>query len=149
MATPLGITFSTDEQVGAQDDVTYIGKMAESLIVEWLRLNLHTKYKISELKKENVQVLNSSAIASGYAGRDPQGGFAMEALRFYWNRYKTQTKILLCFLRKENGKRIMLKLRRKREMKKVENQKTMKSDYVQWSGKKNENDLEEVVGDLN
>jgi len=26
-----------------------------------------------------VQVLNSSAIASGYAGRDPQGGFAMEA----------------------------------------------------------------------
>jgi len=30
-----------------------------------------------------VQVLNSSAIASGYAGRDPQGGFAMEALRFF------------------------------------------------------------------
>jgi len=34
-------------------------------------------------------------------------------------------------------------------MEKVENQKTMKNDYVQWSGKKNENDLEEVVGDLN
>ena len=42
-------------------------------------LNLHTKYEIIELKKEDVQVLNSSAIASGYAGRDPQGGFAMEA----------------------------------------------------------------------
>ena len=26
-------------------------------------------------KNEDVQVLNSSAIASGYAGRDPQGGF--------------------------------------------------------------------------
>ena len=48
----------------------------------WLRLNLHTKYEISEFKKGDVQVLNSSAIASGYAGRDPQGGFAMEALQF-------------------------------------------------------------------
>ena len=49
----------------------------------WLRPNLHTKYEIIELKKEYVQVLNSSAIASGYAGRDPQGGFAMEALQFF------------------------------------------------------------------
>ena len=32
---------------------------------------------------KNVQVLNSSAIASGYAGRDPQGGFAIEALQFF------------------------------------------------------------------
>jgi len=32
---------------------------------------------------KNEQVLNSSAIASGYAGRDPQGGFAMEALQFF------------------------------------------------------------------
>ena len=44
--------------------------------------NLHTKYEIIELKKEDVQVLNSSAIASGYAGRDPQGGFAMEAVSY-------------------------------------------------------------------
>ena len=35
MATPLGIAFSTDEQVVAQDDITYIGKMVESLIVEF------------------------------------------------------------------------------------------------------------------
>ena len=35
MATPLGITFSTDEQVAAQGDVTYIGKMVESLVVEF------------------------------------------------------------------------------------------------------------------
>ena len=32
------------------------------------------KYEISELKNRDVQVLNSTAIASGYAGRDPQGG---------------------------------------------------------------------------
>ena len=38
------------------------------------------RIEILELKNINVQVLNSSAIASGYAGRDPQGGFAMEAL---------------------------------------------------------------------
>jgi len=35
MATPLGTTFSTDEQVVAQGDVTYMGKMIESLIVEF------------------------------------------------------------------------------------------------------------------
>jgi len=32
------------------------------------------KYSISELQNRDVQVLNSTAIASGYAGRDPQGG---------------------------------------------------------------------------
>ena len=48
-----------------------------------MRRNLHTKYEIIELKKGYVQVLNSSAIASGYAGRDPQGGFAMKALRVF------------------------------------------------------------------
>ena len=35
MATPLGTIFSTDEQVVAQGDVTYMGKMVESLIVEF------------------------------------------------------------------------------------------------------------------
>jgi len=35
MATPLGTTFSTDEQVVAQGDVTYIGKMVESLVMEF------------------------------------------------------------------------------------------------------------------
>ena len=44
-----------------------------------IEADLHTKYEIIELKKGDVQVLNSSAIASGYVGRDPQGGFAMEA----------------------------------------------------------------------
>ena len=35
MATPLGTTFSTDEQVVAHGDVTYMRKMVESLIVEF------------------------------------------------------------------------------------------------------------------
>ena len=34
MATPLGTTFSTDEQVVAQGDVIYMGKTVESLVVE-------------------------------------------------------------------------------------------------------------------
>ena len=35
MATPLGTTFSTDEQVVVQDDVTNMGKMVDSLVVEF------------------------------------------------------------------------------------------------------------------
>ena len=35
MATPLGATFSTDEQVVAQGDVTCMGKTVESLVVEF------------------------------------------------------------------------------------------------------------------
>ena len=35
MVTPLGTTFSTDEQVVAQGDVTYIGNMVESLVMEF------------------------------------------------------------------------------------------------------------------
>ena len=37
-------------------------------------------------------MLNSSAIASGYAGRDPQGGFAMEALRVFIEIVKNKSK---------------------------------------------------------
>ena len=35
MASPLGTTFSTDEQVLAQGDVTYMGKTVESRVVEF------------------------------------------------------------------------------------------------------------------
>ena len=35
METSLGTTFSTDEQVMAQGDVTYMGKTIESLVVEF------------------------------------------------------------------------------------------------------------------
>ena len=34
----------------------------------------HKKYKILELKNKECNVLNTTAIASGYAGHDPQGG---------------------------------------------------------------------------
>ena len=37
MATPLRTAFSTDEQVVAQGDVTFIRKMVESLVVEFVR----------------------------------------------------------------------------------------------------------------
>ena len=35
MATPLGTTFSTDEQVMAQGDVNFMGKTVESLVLEF------------------------------------------------------------------------------------------------------------------
>jgi len=35
MATPLGIIFSTNEQVVAQGDITFMEKMVESFIVEF------------------------------------------------------------------------------------------------------------------
>jgi len=35
MATPLGTTFFTDEQVVAQRDVTFMGRMVESLVVKF------------------------------------------------------------------------------------------------------------------
>ena len=35
MVTPLGTTFSTDEQVVAQGDITCIGKVVESLVIEF------------------------------------------------------------------------------------------------------------------
>jgi len=34
----------------------------------------HRKYRISELKSKERKVLDTIAIASGYASRDPQGG---------------------------------------------------------------------------
>jgi len=39
-----------------------------------LRGNLHTEYRIFELYNKSVQVLDTTAIESGYAGRNPQGG---------------------------------------------------------------------------
>jgi len=39
----------------------------------------HKKYRISKLKNKEYKVLNATAIASGYAGRDPQGGTSDES----------------------------------------------------------------------
>ena len=46
-------------------------------------IELKPAHKIQNFRSKNkdVQVLNSTAIASGYAGRDPQGGFAIEAFK--------------------------------------------------------------------
>ena len=46
------------------------------------------KYRISEHKNKGCKVLNSTAIASSYAGRDPQGGtsdgsFLLSSLLYY------------------------------------------------------------------
>ena len=42
-------------------------------------------------------MLNSTTIASGYAGRDPQGGFAMEAFKVRIEIFVKKTKVLLYF----------------------------------------------------
>ena len=39
------------------------------------------KYRISDLKMKQYKMLNSTAIASGYAGRDPQGGTSDESFQ--------------------------------------------------------------------
>jgi len=44
-----------------------------------LSLDLHKKYRISDFKNIRYKVLNTTAIASGYVGRDPQGGIVMQA----------------------------------------------------------------------
>ena len=53
------------------------------------------KYKILEYRKE-VQVLNATAIASGYAGRDPQGGTSDG--RFLKVLFSSQKMVKVLFL---------------------------------------------------
>ena len=80
-------------------------------LYDWLRLDLHKKIRDYRTLERNVQVLNSSAIASGYAGRDPQGGFAMEA--FYGSieivKKKCESSSLFLKLRKRKRK-LMVKV---------------------------------------
>ena len=82
-------------------------------------IELKPAHKIQNFRSKNkdVQVLNSTAIASGYAGRDPQGGLAIEAFKvffFNWNLYEEKRKFFFV-LRNENEKeRVRLKLKRKR-----------------------------------
>ena len=77
-------------------------------------------------------MLNSSAIASGYAGRDPQGGFAMEA--FYGSieivKKKSKSSSLFLKLRKRKRK-LMVKVRKKVRDEEGEKSENNKSDYVQ------------------
>ena len=47
----------------------------------WLRRNLHRKIEFRNYKEIMLRLLNTIAIASSYAGRDPQGEKAIEAFR--------------------------------------------------------------------
>jgi len=69
-----------------------------------LRFYLQTKYRISELKIESAS-LNSTAIASSYAGRDPQEGTS-DGNFFSKFSFKIQreVKILLLVLVKKKRK---------------------------------------------
>ena len=59
-------------------------------------------------------MLNSSAIASGYAGRDPQGGFAMEALRVFIEIVKKTKESSSLFLKLRKWKRkLLVKVKKK------------------------------------
>ena len=59
MATPLEITFSTDEQVVAQGDVTCMGKMVESLVVEFDQVNVKTSWESSLWIADGVTLLST------------------------------------------------------------------------------------------
>ena len=79
-----------------------------------------------------MQVLNSSAIASGYAGRDPQGGFCdrgvyVLVLKSLWKPNESSS----LFLKKKREKEGYVKVRRKWEMKKWRKSENEESDYVQ------------------
>ena len=78
------------------------------------------KYRISELLKQQCKVLNSTTIASGYAGRDPQGGTS-DGCFFSKFSFMVQSmvKVLLLVLEKKI-KRVIVKLRRKWQIEKVE-----------------------------
>ena len=65
-------------------DLKEVGVKYES----WLRLDLHTKIQNFRIKNEKCKLLNSTAIESGYAGRDPQrgtsdGSFLLSSLSGY------------------------------------------------------------------
>ena len=72
-------------------------------------LDLHTKYRIIELKNEMCKCSILTAIASGYAGRDPQGGFCDRSVySFIEIVIKTKREFFSIFKVKKMEKRIML-----------------------------------------
>ena len=82
------------------------------------------KYRISELQEQNVQVLNTTAIASGYTGRDPQGGtsdgsFLISSLLCY----KEWLKFFFQFFKRKEKNGVTVKLERKWQIEKVEKMK--------------------------
>ena len=47
-----------------------------------------------------------TAIASGYAGRDPQGGFAMEAFKVFVENFIEEKRRFFFVLRNKNERRV-------------------------------------------
>ena len=72
----------------------------------------HRRYKISELKNKERKVLNTTAIASVYASRDPQGRTSDESFLLSSLSSLEMVKVLLV-LEKKMKKRFIVKLRRK------------------------------------
>ena len=66
MATPLGTTFSTDEQAMAQGDITYMGKMIESLVVGFDQAK-YEKFLSSGSKSPKARVYRK--VSSGTCSR--------------------------------------------------------------------------------
>ena len=68
------------------------------------------KYSISDCKIKECKLLNSTAIASGYAGHDPQGGTSDRSFSSKFSfKIERMVKILLLVLVKKKRK-IRLKL---------------------------------------
>ena len=58
--------------------ITYRSSSATAPKFDW-GFTCTQEYIILELKNKECKMLNSTAIASGYAGRDPQGGTSDES----------------------------------------------------------------------
>ena len=64
------------------------------------------KYRILDFKIKDCKLLNSTAIASGYAGRDPQGGTNDRSVQgLYWNLCEEKRRFFFV-LRNENEKEL-------------------------------------------
>ena len=86
-----------------------------------------------------------TAIASGYAGRDPQGGFAMEAFKVLVEIFMKKTKVLLCFWKMKEE----LKVKVKKKAIDEEGGENQRMTIYKWIGKKRvKNDLEDVVKEI-
>ena len=57
-----------------KSDIITFAQLDDESIHDWLSWNLHTENTKFQEYRIEVQVLNATAIASGYAGRDPHGG---------------------------------------------------------------------------
>ena len=92
-----------------------------------LSRNLHTKYRILDFKIKECKLLNSTAIASGYAGRDPQGGTS-DGSFFSKFSFKIQMMVKILLL-------VLVKKKRKIRLKWV------REKVVEWEDGENRSDM--------